>query len=75
MFRIGDIVSVVQEAMVGNGAEDVDVNYDECYKVTAVLNIGERAYNLEGVDSKSKVFVRDGEEYAFVDDELIRWAI
>jgi hypothetical protein len=54
---------------------DVQLDCDEYYEVVKILNIGERAYNLRGIDSKSKVFVREGEKYAFVEDELERWLV
>ncbi len=72
-MKIQDIVKINRQAMIDNGSEQVELDINEYFEIIRVLDIGERAYNLRGVDSENKVFVREDEEYAFVDEELELW--
>ncbi len=72
-MKIQDAVKINRQAMINNGAGHIELDYNEYFEIIKILNIGERAYNLRGIDSEDKVFVREDEEYAFIDDELELW--
>lgn len=63
-----DVVEINERIVKQNHA---DLEYkDTAYIIETVKDIGERAYNLRGLNNQSKVYLADGVEYNFVDEEL-----
>jgi len=67
-FYEGDTVKVILENVQQNGG-NITLN-DTAYTIEERFENGEIMYHLTGINNKSKVFLRENEEYAFIDEEL-----
>lgn len=71
MIKVGDVVTVVKEAVEANKAKLI--YEDTAYIVVKKINNGEYMFRLKGLNNQSGVFLRgdNGEsEYNFVEEEL-----